>query len=182
MNRTKTLAPLLLTLLLVAPLARAEEPNWKFGAEVDLLPYLSDGYSISAIAGKGRLRGRLVRSELTIPDLLTDDDFRDNDLEVVALILDVFLHREQTGWWFGAGIEQWEGEVTEKDSGTTQPYETTVVTVGAGYVWRIGRHFTINPWAGVHIPVGGDRFIHFPSHEFSIDATPEASLKLGVSF
>jgi len=172
----------LLPLLLAASPTFADDARWRFGTEIDLLPYLSDGYSVSAIVGKGRFRGRLVRSEVTTPDFVTDDDFRDNDLEVVALVVDVFRDESQTGWWLGAGLEMWDGRVTEKASGLSRTYETTVLTAGAGYVWRFRERFTVNPWIGVHTPLGGDWRVRFPSHEFSIDTAPEASLKVGLSF
>jgi len=181
MTRIQTLALALFTLL-TATAALGEEPRWRFGTELDVVPFLSDGYSVSAIAGRGRFRGRLVSAKLTTPDFTTDDDFRDNELEIAAAILDVFLRTDQTGWWFGLGLEQWDGQVTEKVSNVTQTYEATLLTGGLGYVWRFGEHFTVNPWVGVHTPIGGDRLLRFPNHFFSIDSTPEASIKLGYTF
>ena len=181
--KTTRLLVLALSILHVASIpAVAEESRWTFGTELDVLPFLSDGYSVSAVVGRGKFRGRLVRAELTTPDFATDDDFRDDELEVTALIVDGFLRSDQTGWWFGAGFERWDGEVTEKASGVTKEYRSVILTAGSGYVWRFGRHFTINPWVGVHTPVGGDRKVRFPLHDFEIGTTPEASLKLGLSF
>lgn len=182
MNRFPTLALAFVALMLAAPPLHADEVPWRFGTELDLLPFLSDGYSVSVVAGRGHFRGRLVRTELTTPDFVTDDDFRDDDLEIVALVFDYFPRDDQTGWWFGVGLELWDGEVTEKASGLSQTYQSTVLTGGAGYVWRFGEHFTVNPWAGIHAPIGGDRTLRFPSHEFSIEAKLEASLKVGLSF
>lgn len=182
MNRNRILGLALMVLMSGALPALAEEQPWRFGAELDVLPFVSGGYSISAIAGRGHWRGRLVRAELTTPDFATDDSFRDNELEVTAFIVDRFLREEQTGWWFGGGVERWDGEVTEKASGVTKEYRSVILTAGCGYVWRLGTHFSINPWAGVHTPVGGDRSVRFPSRSFEIETTPEASLKVGVSF
>lgn len=182
MNGSKTIALGLFTLLLGAVPALSDESPWKLGAELDVVPFLSDGYSVSAIAGRGRFRGRLVRAELTTPEFATDDDFRDDELEVTAFIVDGFLREDQTGWWFGAGFELWDGEVTEKVSNATKDYRTVMLTAGCGYVWHLGRHFSINPWGGVHTPVSGDRRVRFPSHVFEIETTPEVSLKLGVTF
>lgn len=185
MNGSRALVVGLFSLLLAATAATAalaDEPRWSFGSELDLVPFLSEGYSVSAIAGRGHWRGRLVRAELTTPEFATDDAFRDDELEVTAFIVDGFLREDQTGWWFGAGFERWDGEVTEKDSNVSREYQSVILTAGCGYVWRLGRHVSINPWAGVHTPVGGDREIRFPSHVFEIETTPEASLKVGVSF
>ncbi len=162
--------------------AAAGEGEWKFGTEFDLVPYLNDGYYLSVIVGKGRLRGRIVRTELTTPSFVTDDDFEDNDLVVNAAIVDVYFKDGFSGWWVGPGLERWEGDVTEKASGVRQSYGTNILTLGGGYTWRFAKHFYLNPWAAVHIPIGGDRDVAFPSAVFEIDATPEASIKLGIEF
>jgi hypothetical protein len=160
----------------------AGQREWTFGTEFDLVPFLNDGYYVSAIAGKGRLRGRLVSAHLTVPAFATDDAFEDNDLSVVAGILDVYFKDGFSGWWLGPGFEGWEGDVTEKASGLRQSYQTTIFTVGGGYTWKFSRHFYLNPWAAVHFPIGGDREISFTSSDFEIKPTPEASVKLGIEF
>ena len=66
--------------------------------------------------------------------------------------------------------------------GLRQGYETTILTLGGGYTWRFSKHFYLNPWAAVHFPIGGDRDVEFPSSTFSIDPTPEMSVKLGILF
>lgn len=160
----------------------ASDGKWTFGTEFDLVPFLNHGYYISAIAGKGRLRGRLVRTELTTPSFVTDDDFEDNDLSVTAVIADIYFKDGFSGWWFGPGLERWEGDITEKASGVRQGYGTNILTLGGGFTWKFSKHFYLNPWAAIHIPIGGDRDVIFPSAVFEIDATPEASVKLGIEF
>lgn len=184
MKRKKLLA-LVVTcsvLLVSGADSMASEEGWTFGTELDVVPYLSNGYYLSFIAGKGRLRGRVVRTELTTPDFVTDDEFEDNDLQVWAAIVDVYFEDDFSGWWVGPGLERWSGSVEEKASGVRQSYETDILTLGGGYTWRFSKHFYLNPWAAVHIPIGGDREIAFPSAVFEIDATPEASVKLGIRF
>jgi hypothetical protein len=156
--------------------------SWTLGTEVDLVPFLCDGYYISAIAGKGRVRGRVVRTELTTPSFFTDDAFEDNDLSVTAAIVDLYFKDGFSGWWVGPGLERWEGDVTEKASGVRKGYETNILTLGGGYTWKLSRHFYLNPWAAVHIPIGGDRDVAFETSVFEINATPEASVKFGVAF
>ena len=181
---TSLRTPLLAWLIIFAPVTTiaAEGAKWTFGTEIDLLPYLNGGYYISAIAGKGRLRGRIVRTELTVPSFATDDAFTDNDLEVWAAIVDIYFKDEFSGWWFGPGLEIWDGTVTEKASGVRQSYHTNILTLGGGYTWRFSKNFYLNPWAAIHIPIGGDRDVMFPSGVFEIDPIPEASVKLGVFF
>jgi hypothetical protein len=43
---------------------------------------------------------------------------------------------------------------------------------GGGYTFRFNDHFCINPWAAVHIPIGGDRDVHLTNETFKIRATP----------
>jgi hypothetical protein len=160
----------------------ASDAKWTFGTEFDLVPFLLDGYYVSAIAGKGRLRGRLVRTVLTTPGFATDDAFEDNDLAVTALIMDVYFKDGFSGWWLGPGLERWDGDVTEKSSGVRMGYVTKIFTVGGGYEWKFSKHFYLNPWAAVHVPIGGDRSVDFPSAEFTIDPTLEASVKFGIEF
>lgn len=160
----------------------AEEKDWMIGTELDLLPYLSGGYYLSLVGGVDKLRGRVVRTELTVPDFATDDAFTDNDLGVWALILDIYFKKDFKGWWIGPGLERWDGEVTEKSSGLRRKYSTDILTLGGGYTWRFSKHFYLNPWAAVHLPIGGDREIRFASDVFEINPTPEASVKLGIQF
>lgn len=182
MNAIRIVAAGLAGLLLTAAAAPAEELRWTFGVEADLLPYLSDENSLSASAGRGRYRARLVRAELTMPEIATDDAFRDDELAIVAVVVDRFLREDQAGRWFGVGVEQRHGEVSEGDTGTTHDYRTTMFTAGAGYVWQFGRHLTVNPWVGGHTPIAGDRRVRSPLHDFTIGTTPEASLEIGVTF
>lgn len=168
--------------LIAATGAHATDEPWVFGTEIDIVPFLYDGYYLSAIAGKGRLRGRVVRTELTTPDFVTEDGFKDNDLKVWAVIVDIYFKDGFNGWWFGPGLERWTGEVTEKTSGLRAAYETTILTLGGGYTWWFSKNFYLNPWAAVHIPIGGDREIDFATATFPIDPTPEASIKLGIMF
>ena len=168
--------------LIAATGAYATDERWVLGTELDIVPFLNDGYYLSAITGKGRLRGRIVRTELTTPDFVTEDGFKDNDLAVWAVIVDFYFQDGFIGWWFGPGLERWTGEVTEEASGLRSAYETTILTLGGGYTWRFSKSFYLNPWAALHIPIGGDREIEFATATFPINPTPEASIKLGVMF
>lgn len=182
-GRSKALAVTVLVCALVASASgHAADKNWMVGTEFDLLPYLSDGYYLSLIGGVGTLRGRIVRTELTVPDIATDDAFTDDDRDVNAVILDVYFKRDFVGWWVGPGLERWTGNVTERSSGLRQSYRTDVFTIGGGYTWRFAKHFYLNPWAAVHVPIGGDRDVEFVEDTFEIGATPEASIKLGIRF
>jgi hypothetical protein len=94
----------------------------------------------------------------------------------------LYFKDEYKGWWIGPGLERWTGEVTEESSGFREAYETTILTLGGGYTWRFSKHVYLNPWAAVHVPIGGDREVRFPSSSFEIGPTPEASVKVGILF
>jgi hypothetical protein len=72
--------------------------------------------------------------------------------------------------------------VKEKSSGVIKSYRTDIFTLGGGYTFRFNDHFYINPWAAIHIPVGGDKNVQFPNDTFKIRAMPEASIKIGINF
>ncbi len=152
------------------------------GTELDLLPFLFQGYYASAVAGIGHWRGRLVATEVTVPDFVTPTGFKDNRLTVQALVVDYFFAQGFSGWWVGPGVEQWRGKVTNKSNGQAGSYSTQVFTAGGGYVYRLGQHVYLNPWAAVHVPAGGDRSVSIGGAEFDINPAAEASLKLGLDW
>lgn len=181
MKRYTTLATV--ALLALTFCAHAEEPRkWTVGTELDLMPFLNDGYYASVIAGYDHWRARFVLTEITTPDFVTQSGFEDNDLSVRAYIVDYYFSPGFTGWWVGPGIEEWNGDVTEEDTGERKSYSTTILTLGGGYTFRFSKHFYLNPWAAVHIPIGGDREVEFAKEDFSIDAMYEAPVKIGFNF
>ena len=156
--------------------------KWMVGTELDLVPYIFDGYYISAVAGYGKWRARFVRTNITTPNFATRSGFEDNKLNVNAYIVDYYLKEGFQGWWIGPGYETWDGEVKEKTSGVRKTYKTEILTLGGGYTFRFNDHFYINPWAAVHIPIGGDKDVQFVNKSFKIRTTPEASIKIGINF
>ena len=176
---------LVLFLLFVCPALATNDDapkKWMIGTELDLVPYIFDGYYISAVAGYGKWRARFVRTNITVPEFATQSGFKDNELNVNAYILDYYFKDGFQGWWIGPGYEIWNGKVKEKKSRIRKKYRTDIVTFGGGYTIRFNDHLYVNPWAALHIPVGGDTKIRFPERTFRIKATPEASVKLGINF
>lgn len=185
MKKLLTIAAILLTcLLFISPVMADDQvpKKWMVGTELDLVPYIFDGYYISAVAGYGKWRVRFVRATLTTPGFATQSGFDDNELNVNAYIVDYYFKEGFSGWWVGPGFETWEGEVKEKSSGVKKTYRTDILTFGGGYTYFLNEHLYINPWAAVHIPVGGDTNLQFVSTSFKIRATSETSIKVGVKF
>jgi hypothetical protein len=175
----------LLACLLLPAAAIADDQaskKWMVGTEIDLVPYVYDGYYLSAVAGYEKWRARFVRTLITTPDFATQSGFEKNKLSVSAFIIDYYFQERFRGWWIGPGYETWSGEVTEKSSSVRKKYRTDILTFGGGYTFRLNDCFYINPWAAVHMPVGGDTAIQFGNNTFRVKATPEASIKFGVNF
>lgn len=172
-------------IILSIPVSAEENEStkeWMFGTELDFVPYVFDGYYISAIAGYGHWRTRFVYTDITTPDFATQSGFEDNRLKVKAYIVDYYFKEGFEGWWIGPGLETWEGTIKEKSSELKKTYTTNILTLGGGYTFRFNNHLYINPWAAVHIPIGGDKEVQFASKTLKIDPTPEASIKIGINF
>lgn len=148
------------------PIARApaepEPKRWMVGTEVDLVPFLLDGYYGSVIAGYDHWRARYVVTNATTPDFVTRSGYSDNEIDVDAFIVDYYFDEGFRGWWLGPGYESWDGAVTQDSSGLRQSYRTDILTLGGGYTIRFSDHLYLNPWAAVHIPIGGDTEVRFP--------------------
>jgi hypothetical protein len=185
MKKTMAVWCVLFACLLPVSQAAADDQlpkKWMVGTELDLVPYLFNGYYVSVVAGYGKWRVRIVRTNITTPGFATQSGFENNELNVNAYIVDYYLKEGFKGWWVGPGYETWEGEVKEKTSGVSEKYGTDILTLGGGYTFRYNDYFYVNPWAAVHIPVGGDREKQFVNTTYRIRATPEASIKIGVNF
>jgi hypothetical protein len=175
----------ILAILSLAPFVVAGDrtpKKWMVGTEVDLVPYLYDGYYLSAVAGYSNWRLRFVRTKITTPGFATPGGFEDNKLDVNAFIVDYYLQEGFTGWWIGPGYETWDGEVREKTSGVAEKYRAGILTLGGGYTYRFNDYFYLNPWAAVHLPMSGDRQVQFANSTFRVRAAAEASIKIGINF
>jgi hypothetical protein len=196
MNFLRTSAALALgaaALLLTSTPARAAEPPaeetprvWRFGAEIDALPYATGGYYGSFVAARREWRVRAVAARSTMPGFLVEDGFEDKRTDAYALLVDRFLgarRSRQEGFWVGGGVELWSTRIRPEGGNAYTRYNNLMLTAGAGYVWKFSRHFYLNPWAGVHFAAAGER-VHNVSGRVYEQArfTPEASIKLGYTF
>lgn len=185
MKNRFTLSLILTGCLLVIASIRADQQvpkKWMVGTELDIVPYIFDGYYLSAIAGYSNWRVRFVRTDITTPDFMTQSGFEDNEINVNAYIVDYYFKKGFKGWWIGTGYEIWKGEVKQTSSDLTKKYQTEILTLGGGYTFRFNDYFYLNPWIGVHLPISGDKEVQFIDETFKIQATPEASIKFGINF
>lgn len=153
------------------------------GTEIDALPYLTGGYYGSAWISKNHLRYRAVVTQITTPDFALQDGFTHNKMKVYALIADYFFKPRVDQWWIGAGVEYWDAEIQTDAKLEVAPYQNYVFTLGVGYVWKFYRNFYLNPWAAVHMRVGGDERVAVDDAIFKPTfLTLEGSLKIGWYF
>ncbi|HVU53818.1 MAG TPA: hypothetical protein VHD83_02130 [Puia sp.] len=153
------------------------------GVEADILPFITGGYYMSVWGGYKHVRYRIVLTNANTPQFLLPKEFSNNELEVYALITDYFFRRDFRGCWVGTGLEWWKGQIDAWNVRTTGRYTVYLYTAGGGYVWNVYRGFYINPWAGIHLKMGGDHTVHIGELDYTPPLlTPEISLKIGWHF
>jgi hypothetical protein len=161
-------------------------PSWKFGTEIDVLPYVMSGYYVSAFVARDawRLRGVAARSDA--PSFLVTDGFEKKRTDAYALLVDRFVGRKRNslqGLWIGGGAELWRSRIRQDGATDFAHYNNTVVTAGGGYAWKLSNHFYVNPWSAMHAVVGGDRRINLSGKIYEQPRfTPELSVKFGIVF
>jgi hypothetical protein len=190
---TRILAGAAMALALGVPAcyaAEAAEPDrgdvWKFGSEIDLLPYATKGYYGSVFAGRNGWRLRGVAARSTVPSFLVTDGFREKRTDAYAFLMDHFFGskgREWQGFWIGGGGEYWRTRIRTEESPEFARYNNFVLTIGGGYAWKLSRHFYVNPWAGGHFVTAGERKIQVSGKTYEQPVfTPEFSVKFGFTF
>ncbi len=157
-------------------------PPPTIGIELDALPYFTGGWYGSLWYGYRQIRLRGVVAEVYPPDMATDDDFRDLRTKAEAFIVDWFPFNAPGafhGPWIGAGVEWWKNRATNDANDHAGMFNSTVLTLGGGYVWKFYQHFYLNPWLAGHLLIdGGTATIAGASYKQPI-FLPELSVKLG---
>jgi hypothetical protein len=161
-------------------------PSWKFGTEIDVLPYVMNGYYGSAFVARDGWRFRGVAARSQAPSFLVSDGFEKKRTDAYALLLDRFIGPKKNrleGFWVAGGAELWRSRIRQDGTTDFARYNNTVVTTGGGYVWKLSNHFYVNLWSAVHAVVGGDRRISVSGKNYEQPRfTPELSVKFGIVF
>lgn len=190
---TRILASAAVVLALFLPACYAQEVQgesgsgaWKFGSEIDALPFATKGYYGSAFVGRDGWRLRGVAARSAMPSFMVSEGFRDKRTDAYAVLVDRFFGSKRQrfeGFWIGGGGEYWRNRIRTEDSPEYSRYNNFILTAGGGYVWRFSRHFYLNPWAGGHFVAGGSRKIPVSGKTYEQRVfTPEASIKFGIIF
>ena len=190
---TWVLAGAAVMLVFGAPACRAADQAegrnscaWKFGTEIDALPYATKGYYGSAVAGHNGWRYRVVAARNGTPSFMVTDGFRDKRTDAYAALADRFFGAKRQGlegFWIGGGVEYWRNRIRTDESPEYAHYDNFVLTLGGGYVWKLSRHFFVNPWVGTHFVTAGERKIQVSGTTYKQPVfTPEASVKIWLHF
>lgn len=176
------IAPVIVVALLgiVAP-ARGQDVQ--VGTEFDVLPYATGGWYVSGWWGRDHLRVRAVASDVNLPDFTLKGDFTDGESRAYAGLVDYFPRAALRGPWIGAGVEHWRNRVGHPAESVKGEYTNWMFTVGGGWVFNLGRHVYLNPWAAGHARVSGDETALVGRRVYDVPkGLAEASIKLGLRF
>lgn len=157
-----------------------------FGLELDALPYISGGYYGSVWGKIDNFRIRPVITELTQPEFVVDNNYKELKTKAYALLVDYVFSTDgniDNKFWVGTGIEYWDNSIMEKSSGIKKSFANFYYTLGGGYIYKFWNNFYINPWIAFHVKIAGDSKVNFVNNNYSPSAfVPEGSIKIGYEF
>jgi hypothetical protein len=171
------------------PAAPPDVTGTAIGFELDLLPPVMSaaagavGFSAQAWAGVGSWRVRLLAARLRYLDSLVGSDaFRDMDTTAAAVVCDRFFQPGFRGPWVGGGAELWWSSVGHPAGPSRAAWTDAVLTLGAGYVWKVAGEVYLNPFAAAHW-APAERSVTLYGDVFRPRRlSGEVSLKIGWSF
>jgi len=159
------------------------------GVSIDLLPPIMSatngnfGYSAQLWYGYKKIRVRGVIAGFTMPDkLMGNDDFQDLNTIATALIFDYFLKNNFKGWWFGAGTEMWNNNITSKTDTWDYTFNDYVATAGSGYIFKVYKNFYVEPWGALHYVMNDEKVTVSATEYKTKKFQGEVSLKVGWHF
>lgn len=178
--------PFMVSLLMgfgLALSAQTPPERWTWASEVDLLPVATGGGYASITAGRDRWRFRVVAAAVNIPKSFVPEGWEDARTRAQALLVDRYLRPGFVGPWVGGGLERWDENLRLERSLERVRLRSLQATLGAGWVFDLGRGFTLNPWVAVHQRIAGDR--QAAAGQAICRPAPlqvEASVKVGYTF
>lgn len=172
--------------------ARADDscegcPRLALGFNLDLLPTALSavngklGYAPQVWLGIGHARLRLVGAHLEPPDAFAfaPSGFHHPTTTALAALIDYTFGPRFDGAWLGSGFELWQNTIERGDVQGTARWESTVLTVGGGYIWRFAGDFFLDPWAGAHVVLNPQTVTLGASEYKPSPLLAEVSLKVG---
>lgn len=165
-------------------------PRIALGFNLDLLPTVASavngklGYAPQIWVSLERVRIRLVGAHLEPPDAFAaaPSGFHSPTLTAFAAVIDYTFGERLDGFWIGSGFEQWQSSIEHDGVAAPVYWQSTVFTLGGGYIWRVAGDFYIDPWIGAH-GILNPRSVSVDAYEFRpLPVQAEASLKIGWFF
>lgn len=140
--------------------AREVNPrHMALGVQLDLFPTVVSavdgnlGYAPQLWLGIDHVRLRLISAHLKPPDAMAaaPDGFTAPTIQVFAVVFDYTFGDHFDQWWVGSGFEQWTNTIEHDSSVDQAAWNSTIFTLGGGYIWRIVGDFYVDFWAGLHL-------------------------------
>lgn len=156
----------------------------KVSFELDVLPYVTGGNYFGVGFANNGLNYRFIKASVNLPNFILPDNIESVTMDVYTIIVDYFFRgNEYEGPWVGLGYEFWDSKIKEEGTNVENDLTQHILTLGAGYVFKLSDHFYINPWAAIHYDLNGNTEKVIGSTEYKPNRiTPEASLKFGYCF
>jgi len=181
-----------LSLFVISPLyaevITGKNGNNSAGIAIDLLPSIlsgaeeKPGYSFQVWTGIERIKIRFVAAHLYQPDSLIDESFTNYEMNVTAFIMDYFFSDNFSGLWIGTGAELWNCSIEHKTSGSATSWTDNILTLGAGYVWKLTESVYLDPFAAVHYRMNDSKVVAGGSEFSRQRVSASASVKIGYMF
>ncbi|TRZ44481.1 hypothetical protein [Robertkochia solimangrovi] len=162
----------------------AEEPQYlSAGLEVDVLPYVLNGYMGAAWVSKNHFRLRALFAHVKMPDFITPDEFTNNKINSFAFLLDYYQKKDLSGFWIGGGPVIWDGSIQSEQRRSSVKYKSYLLNGSIGYSLFLTKNLYLSPWAGLSFRFAGDKNITVDGYDYDPPfLNPELSLKLGWRF
>ncbi len=159
------------------------ESYYAAGVEINPLPFITGGYSGSLWWGFNRIRIRGGTAFTSVPGFLVTQGFKENKIRSYALECDYFYSDAFKGLWTGGGLDYWQNSVINSDDGTKGKFTNYVLTLSAGYLYKIWNEIYISPSASIHMVVAGDKVVEVGNSTYNQNTIiPAISINIGYHF
>jgi hypothetical protein len=150
------------------------------GAEANIIPYLSGGYSGTLWWGINHIRISGTFAKTNTWNIFVPSGFENNVVQSYALNGEYFFSPAFKNLWAGGGAEYWQGAVDNADDHAHGEYTNYMLTVGAGYVIKIWKGIYVNAAGSVHLVVAGGKVVEVGNATFNANTiVPDVAIKIG---
>lgn len=157
------------------------------GLNLDVLPSALSaangkiGYAPQVWLGIRHVRLRFVTAHLEPPDAFAfaPTGFHRPTTTVFATIVDYVFGAHFTGPWIGSGFELWHNGIDHDAVPGNARWNSTLFTVGGGYIWRFAGNLFLDPWAAGHMVLDPQTVSLGPFSYKPFPLQGEVSVKIG---